>query len=414
MIKLSDEQRFIEKEILDWYRSPSRRNTVVKFAGYAGTGKTTVLSHISKKIRVNSNDMGTRGAHKIAFCAFTGKASVVLENKLEETGALRSYDYIGTIHGLLYFPETIIKNGRKVIVGWNKKKDLDCDLIVVDEGSMVTGDLWKDLLSYRVPIIVCGDHGQLPPVGSKFNLLLDPDYILKEIHRQALENPIVKLTLDIRRKGYIDPGVHGPNVFKLDWNNHPACQKTFNKIDWVQAVKNTIILCGFNKTRVNLNKVVRGKLDYKLEEPYPGERVICLQNNHETGVKNGQLGTAVWFYPERKRLYDLTVEMDGFEGDLYQCLCYQDAFGKPTYDQFMDFDYKTYMPILREKKIQRIDLFDFGYAITVHKSQGSEWDRVILFEQRNQYQSDQEYARWLYTAATRAKEKLFVIYNYWG
>lgn len=410
-MKLTKEQKTVQSEVLDWYRNSV--SNVIKVVGYAGTGKTTLMTSISSKIRRN-RDLGRSGAQRIAFCAFTGKAAFVLENKLDENRAINAVDYVGTIHGLLYSPVYKRKNGKKIIAGWSLKPELEVDLIIVDEGSMVSKELWLDLQGYGIPIIVCGDHGQLPPVGSRFDLLKNADLQLKEIHRQALSNPIIQLTIDIRRYGYIVPGVYNEHVFKLDWNDLYTKQ-LYNKIDWSSEGKDIIQLCGFNKSRVNLNNIIRDKMKYKLKNPYPGERVICLKNNHSTGIKNGQLGTLVWVYNAGKELYDLTIQMDGYGDDLHSSLAIRSSFGKENYNDEMEIDFKrTYATEMKKYDQKDIDMFDFGYATTVHKSQGSEWKKIVLFEQRNQYQNDQDYARWLYTAATRAKEKLFIIYNYWG
>jgi ATP-dependent exoDNAse (exonuclease V) alpha subunit len=410
-MQLTEEQLNVQDEVLDWYRS--RYSNVIKIVGYAGTGKTTLMTEIASKIRYNK-DLGRRGAHRIAFCAFTGKAAFVLESKLEENGSITAVDYVGTIHGLLYSPRYKRKDGKKIIIGWSLRKELDVDLIIVDEGSMVYEEIWQDLLHYNIPIIVCGDHGQLPPVGPKFDLLANADFQLKEIHRQALDNPIIKLTLDIRRYGFIKPGIFNESVFKLDWYNQQT-KDIYDKIDWASEDKDIIQLCGFNKTRVGLNNKIREKLDYTLPNPYPAERVICLKNNHNSGIKNGQLGSLVWVYNAGDDLYDLTLRMDGFGDDLHSSLAIRSSFGKDNYNDEMEIDFKrTYAKEMKRYDQKDIDMFDFGYATTVHKSQGSEWNKVVLFEQRNRYQDDQEYARWLYTAATRAKEKLFIIYNYWG
>jgi exodeoxyribonuclease-5 len=428
-MKLSKEQSEIQSELLYWYRH--RTKPVVKVVGYAGTGKTTLMTEVACNIRRNK-DLGRRGARSIAFCAFAGKAAFVLENKLKENGSLTSEDYVGTIHGLLYVPWYKRKKGKKILAGWTKKRELDVDLIIIDEGSMVAKDLWEDLQSYGIPIIVTGDHGQLPPVGPKFDLLANADFQIKEIHRQALGSPIIQLSIDIRRYGYIKPGhyfykdeggnpkkdKHGnllpPPVFKLDWND-PNTKALYDIIEWEKENSNIIQLCGFNKTRVGLNNKIREKLNNTLPNPYPDERVICLKNNHDSGIKNGQLGSVVWMYNAGEDLYDLTLRMDGFGDDLHSSLAIRSSFGKDNYNDEMEIDFKRrYSKEMKKYDQKDIDIFDFGYATTVHKSQGSEWNKVVLFEQRNQYQSDQDYARWLYTAATRAKEKLFVIYNYWG
>jgi len=410
-MELSKEQEDILNEALIWYKSPYSGE--IKIVGYAGTGKTTLITEISDRIRWNG-ELGRKGASSIAFCAYTGKAAFVLQNKLRMNNSLSGADYVGTIHGLLYVPQFQIKNGKKIIVGWKLRDELPYDLIIIDEGSMVTKEIWVDISKYGVPIIIGGDHGQLGPIGDKFSLLSNADFKLNEIHRQALDNPIIQLTIGIRKTGMIPPGVYNEGVFKLDWTD-PNAQLVYNNIDWTENGKDIIQLCGFNKSRVSLNNKVRQKLDFKQEDPYPTERIICLKNNHKTGIKNGQLGSLVWVYNAGSDLYDLTMKMDGYDGNLHSSLAIRSSFGKATYTDEMEIDYKVkYAKQLKHYDQENIDLFDFGYCTTVHKSQGSEWDKVVLFEQRNQYQNDQDYARWLYTAATRAKEKLFIIYNYWG
>jgi exodeoxyribonuclease-5 len=105
----------------------------------------------------------------------------VLGNKLMNIGP---EDYVGTIHSLMYFPETDDVSG--MILGWHRREWLEFDFIFVDEASMVGKEIWEDLLAYGVPIVAIGDHGQLPPIGKdNFNLMEDPEYVLTEIHRQA-------------------------------------------------------------------------------------------------------------------------------------------------------------------------------------------------------------------------------------
>lgn len=409
-MELSEEQDTILNEVLIWYKSGY--STSIKVVGYAGTGKTTLMTEISDRIRWNG-ELGRKGASSIAFCAYTGKAAFILQNKLRLNNSLSGADYVGTIHGLLYTPKYSIKNGKKIITGWQLRDELPYDFIILDEGSMVTREIWADLERYGIPILVSGDHGQLGPIGDNFALLKNADFCLHEIHRQALNNPIIQLTIGIRRTGVIPAGIYNEGVFKLNWND-PQARAVYDKINWMDDGKDIIQLCGFNKSRVALNKVVRDKFDFKLPDPYPSERIMCLKNNHKTGIKNGQLGSLVWVYNAGEELYDLTMQMDGYEGNLHSSLALRSSFGKADYSDEMSIDFKVqYEKQLKHYKQENIDLFDFGYATTVHKSQGSEWDKVVLFEQRNQYQSDQDYARWLYTAATRAKEKLAVFYNYW-
>jgi len=148
---------------------------------------------------------------KIAFCSYTGRAAQNLKNKLVEQNALTWRDTISTIHGLIYDP---IENTNKEIVGWERKDELDTDLIIVDEASMVDSNIWMDLLSYKIPIVAVGDHGQLPPINGNFNLMANPQLLLTEIHRQAKNNPIIQVSIHARNTGVIPAKEYNAKVIK--------------------------------------------------------------------------------------------------------------------------------------------------------------------------------------------------------
>jgi exodeoxyribonuclease-5 len=419
MIELTAEQLKVQNDLLAWvddFYAGKTDQPFTTMAGLAGTGKTTLLGFLAAELRQR------RAYTRIGFITYTGKASIVLGSKLTELGP---DDFVGTIHSLIYYPMTDENTGK--IIGWSLKDYLDVDFIIVDEASMVGKDIWKDLLAYNVPIICIGDHGQLPPVGSHdFNLMDDPDFILTEIHRQALDNPIIKLSMTAREEGYIDYGIYGNGIAKLHWSD-PRCKKIIHAYD---KESDLIALCGINRTRVQINKMIRKK--YGLSGiPKAGERLICLKNNKNVGVMNGQIGTLVAIGNIGKRFYDLQMKMDGLNFDLW-LYSLKDAFGKPhskdayaesnmletklelgdEIEKKMRQEMPDYYMGLDEKRKMRVDLFDFGYCVSVHKSQGSEWKRVIMFDERNMYQSDDDYTRWLYTGITRAKEKLIIIEDF--
>ena len=392
-------------------RLPKYRITpfVYRVGGYAGTGKTHLLCKLRKEIDIFNRKIN------VAYATFTGKASSVLKIKLTENNAINGNDYVGTIHGLIYKPKTRYDKQLKtyVIIGW-KLVDNDeffHDLIIIDEGSMVSKEIWKDLMKFGVPIIVVGDHGQLPPVSAKsFSLMINPDYILEKIHRQAEDNPIIQLSAFVRKNGYIPFNhVWAPGVFKIPWDHN----KTKHVWDELSHDENMIILCGFNTTRCGLNTKIRNRLGYKKATPYPGERIVCLKNNHDIKLMNGQIGTLLWLMPEEKDMYRLTIEVDGaFEP--FECIAHMSTFGQVTYTTYNeDQTTKDARSYARDKGYE-LDYFDYGYCISVHKSQGSEWNKVILFEQRTQHWDDDYYKRWLYTGITRAKEKLMIVSDYWG
>ena len=407
---LTDEQEKCKKKILEKildkpyvYSCSKYSPFIFRITGYAGTGKTFLISQIRKAISsVN---------FRVAFVTLTGKAASVLRVTLNSHNALFEEDFVGTIHSLIYKPAFKYSNelNKKIIVGWRRRynNELDSDIIFIDESSMVSKDIWQDLKSYNRTIIAFGDDGQLPPIDDSHSLLKNPDFHLTEIQRQANNSPIIKLAHYVRNGGIIPVNkMYSKDVFKLNWND-PECKRVFNNIIMDE---NTIILCGFNTSRVVLNKMIRDKMGFKNTEPYPNERIICLKNNHKTKLMNGQIGTMLWYMPESKNMFRLTIDVDG---DVYECITTNNQFGKTNYNLFEKSKENTKMLRYANKKGYDLDYFDYGYAISVHKSQGSEWEKVILFEQRSSYWDDELYKKWLYTAITRARKKLFIINNFY-
>ena len=418
-MELSNEQQEVLDYIIDkmtrcqfYSLKQFRYNFTTIIGGYAGTGKTTLLAHLRTQIERSFP------ALSVAFVTYTGKASSVLKSKLNGQRVATHNDFIGTIHRLIYKPITKWDHQLKcfVVTGWKLKdeEDMYYDLIIIDEGSMVSSKIWEDLKSLGTPMIVMGDHGQLPPIGDSFSLMRHPDFKLTEIHRQALNSPIIKLSKFVRENGYI-PGnrIFSNEVFKLSWN-HPKCKHIWeNKVVFDE---NMIVLCAFNATRADLNQRIREKLGYTKNSkiPEPSERIVCLQNDHKRGIMNGQIGNMVWVMPESYDLYRMTVSVDEFP-DPVECCVASKCFGQVTYTNYdKSMEHKKQFKYAIGKGLEPINYFDFGYAMSVHKSQGSEWDRVILFEQRTKHWDDEYYARWLYTAITRARTKLFIISDYWG
>ena len=128
---------------------------------------------------------------------------------------------------------------------------------------------------------------------------------------------------------------------------------------------------------------------------------------------NGQIGTMLWLMPEEEGLYRLTIDVDD-EYDPYEVMANMITFDQVSYTTFNeDHETKDKRKYARDKGYE-LDYFDYGYCISVHKSQGSEWNKVILFEQRTNRWNDDYYKRWLYTGITRAREKLMVVSDFWG
>lgn len=381
MITLSRDQKSVLESLIAWYKNPE--NQFITLGGYAGTGKTTLIATLRKKLHKEKKKL------KVAFATYTGKASRVLAHKLKSAGAVFKGDFVGTIHSLIYSPVT---DDKEEIIGWELKEDVKYDLIIIDEASMVSYEIWSDLLSFKIPIIAVGDHGQLPPIEGRFNLLERPELILEQIHRQAQGNPIIQLSIRAREEGRIPFGRFGERVKKIRKNDEEVGEL-------LEGVgENTMILCGYNNTRVKLNQHIRSNKGFETEMPETGDRVICLRNNHVTGIYNGMLGNLDSI--EKRDDEDWYVaEINFDDGGVFKGPIYIKQFNSPV-----PFNFTS-----QRRKVMKGDLFDFGYALTVHKAQGGQARRVVLFEERFPRMDDEMWRRWLYTGVTRAEEELYVI-----
>ncbi len=386
MIDLSPDQKNVLDKIIYWFKKEKGIKQYISLGGYAGTGKTTLIAVLREELAKLDKKL------KVGFVAYTGKAARVLKIKLKEQKVILKGDTVSTIHGLIYSP---IVDEKEVIIGWQKKEKIECDLIIIDEASMVDELIWSHLLSYKVPIIVVGDHGQLPPIKGNFNLMQEPELKLEQIHRQARQNPIIGLSIQAREYGLIRAGKYSQGVRKFLPEDLEAQEEMGEMLTNFNT--DTLILCGYNTTRRRLNNHIRTALGFESPEPQPGDRVICLRNNQTERIFNGMLGTIIHIKKKDTSWYEAEINMDGEEGN-YQ--------GLISVDQF-----NSELPMNFTKKRSQImggDLFDFGYALTVHKAQGSQAKRVILFEERFKQMSDDDWKRWLYTAVTRAEEELYI------
>ncbi|KKQ38693.1 MAG: hypothetical protein US54_C0005G0006 [Candidatus Roizmanbacteria bacterium GW2011_GWA2_37_7] len=385
MNSLSDDQTFAVSALLHWFEHDISNKKYISLGGYAGTGKTTLVAMLRDKLHAENKKL------KIAFVAYTGKAARVLRSKLMQANAVLAQDSISTIHGLIYTP---VVNKREEIIGWKQKDTIEYDLIIIDEASMVDERIWHDLLSYNIPIIAVGDHGQLPPIQGSYSLMTKPDLTLTHIHRQAKQNPIIGLSIQAREHGYIRPGNYSAYVRKYSSEN-PDFHEEMQEMISTYA-PDVLVLCGYNNTRKKLNQRIRFSLGFESQDPLPGDRVICLRNSHKHQIYNGMLGSITEIHSDGEEWYEAEIQMD--DGDLFHGRISKKQFGSNTALNFTD----------KRSKIMAGELFDFGYALTVHKAQGSQAKKVVLFEERFKKMSDQEWKQWLYTAVTRAEEELII------
>ena len=382
-IEMSADQRQAHDAVVEWVKAGKTK--LLTLGGYAGVGKTTIIGEIMRTLRAQK-PKDKRRPFAVGFCAFTGKASLVLRTKLEAAGVL-GQDFFGTIHSMIYEPVT--QGG--LVIGWRKrdKADVALDLIILDEASMIDEVLFKDLQSYVIPILAVGDHGQLPPVKGTLNLMENPQIKLEKIHRQAEGNPIIKLATLVRETGKIPVGKYGEFVNKV--RDRAIIERILNPSEM-------LILCGTNRTRVSVNALIRQRLGFTSPEPEDGEKVICLRNNRDANIYNGMQGVIRSIQPDGDHWYKAEIDMDGTGVRFKDRIC-KHQFGEPKTIQEV--------PNLHPKAIG--DRFDFGYCITVHKAQGSEHGRVVVIDECDWMESDDMKRRWRYTAITRSSERLLVI-----
>ncbi len=351
MIEFSEDQSEALEKIDEW--KTYRRTQYMTLGGYAGTGKSTISSFLASSWS------------STAVVALCGKAANVLRQK----GVADAK----TIHSLIYQPFDGI-DGK---VYYRRRERLEgVHSIIVDEASMVDHLLMQDLLYYGLPVLFVGDHGQLEPIGTNPNLMKDPEIRLEKIHRQANGNPILRLAAAFRE---------GRDV--PYWSDSEGRLQVVHRSKFKSLVCEEVqVICGFNKTRHEVNKMIRDQKKIKQHAPAPGEKVICLRNNKEFGIFNGQLFSVDSISSVSKKRPEITVISEDGRKTVVPCLLEQ--FGQNTLVDYRD---------------QSVALFDYGYCLTGHKSQGSEFADVLIIEEIAGVWNPQ---RWRYTVATRAKERL--------
>ncbi len=374
-MEFSPQQDEALKAVSRWLKEG--RSPVFRLFGFAGTGKTTLARYFAEHVD-----------GEVLFAAFTGKAAQVLRSR----GASNAR----TIHSLIYRPkgeemiedEETGKTSVAPMFSINRQSPLaKAALIIIDECSMVDEKLGQDLVSFGTPVLVLGDPGQLPPVsGGGYFTNHEPDFLLTEIHRQARDNPIIDLAMRVREGDEIPLGDYGQ-------------AKVITKRDVTQdlVLDADQVLVGTNRTRRRYNQRLRELKGFSQIYPQAGDKLVCLRNDPAKGLLNGSLWKVMSASKETvKPGINLLVnpEEDDPDRGAARIKLLKAAFE----------DSETEIPWSTKK---RYDDFDYGYALTVHKAQGSQWNNVVLFDESWAFRDTRE--RWLYTAITRAAERLTIV-----
>lgn len=384
--KLEDDQWVVIKGILKWmYENPIYSAPYKRIAGFAGTGKTLLISYL---INTAAETFPSYMRHKsICVCTFTWKAALVLRSKNVEAQS---------IHSIFYKPKTVKGGGLEFERRPPEEiREAYC-IIVIDEASMVDSITRKDIEAIGLPVIYVGDSGQLPAISNDpedATFMEKAEFKLTKIRRQALDSAIIRLSIDIRNGKWIKYGKYGDGVFKVEEN----------EVSDNLMLKTDQILCGKNNTRLAINREIRTLKGYNHRRmPYEGEKLIGRNNHPDRQMYNGQ----TWFTTSDSSEFKLVdshrhvlniVDETGHDA-IQQCWFAEDSKLR---------SFTSEAQTMRFMKDNGIYYVDFGYAMTVHKGQGSSYKRPIIFEE---FLGDKTFhKKWLYTGVTRAIDKVIIV-----
>lgn len=386
---LTDEQHSLVKECYHWFYNEN--DLVFEFAGGPGTGKSFVLDFIIRYLGINRE--------QIAPMAYTGAAAVNMRTK----GLLNA----GTIHSWIYHTTVTQKhdNQGNIIVDdyFNRPKETldfvpkvvlkNIKLIIIDEAYMVPLSLKKDIERFGIKIIACGDWNQLPPINDKPAYLTSNNVrLLTKIMRQAEDSYIVKLAYAALNGYTISNGYYGDALVINE-----------DELTDQMITSSGIILSSKNITREYYNDKVRKIYGFNTKLPQYGERIICRSNNkyevvQDINLANGLIGSVV-----------NAPDVSGFDGSTFNLHFKPDLLEIP-FDIRASYKYFTapyqQREILKNDRFLEGEKFEFGYAITTHLSQGSQFNNVIVLDEPMRGDLNN---RLSYVAITRAKQRLILV-----
>ena len=430
----------------------SDKNALYLLKGYAGTGKTTIVGAI-----VNNLWKAKKSA---VLMAPTGRAAKVIANYSGKEAF--------TIHKKIYFPKKDAGGGVKFVLQPNKHKNT---IFIVDEASMIpdtpsesklmeNGSLLDDLMQYvygghNCKLLLIGDTAQLPPVKLDLSPALDENTLalnyekevtrmeLDEVVRQGQDSGIlVNATIlrDVLAREIYD-------YFKFDLSDFKDIVRLVDGYEIMDAINDaysdlgneeTAIIVRSNK-RANLyNQQIRNRILFNENELSAGDYLMVVKNNYfwlkpttEAGfIANGDIIEVLEIFSIQElygfRFAEVKIRMVDYPKMLpFETVLLLDTIEAETpslpyedsnrlYQEVMkDYEnetskYKKFLKVKANKHFNALQV-KFSYAITCHKSQGGQWNTVFVEQPYLPNGIDKDYLRWLYTAVTRAKEKLYLI-----
>lgn len=371
-MKFTEQQGQALKLIERWLRNPEGPQ-VFRLFGYAGTGKTTLARYVEEM----AADIFGKRYKPVVYGTYTGKAALVLTQK----GCDAS-----TIHSLIYKPVYNESGGIKEWVLNQQSPVRDSSLVCIDEVSMVNEENGQDLLSFGTKTLVLGDPFQLQPVsGSGYFTNEEPDYMLTDIRRQALDNPIIFMATHVRNGKRLLVGRYGTSRVTKKLSD--------------DFYDNDQIIVGANKTRRSMNATARRHAGFETSVlPVVRDKVICLRNDKRAGLINGGMWTVLETRLSKNADYlDLSLESLDLVNKEGKGRVVETRILKRQFAGDVDVDYRL---------LKGCGQFDFGNVITGHKSQGSQWDSVGAVDESDYFE---EPDRWRYTVLTRAVERVTII-----
>ncbi len=417
MVPTQDQERALQ-QIYGWFYESNGPRTF-KLGGLAGTGKSSLIPWIHDYLGLEIS--------QVQYVAPTNKAALVVQRRLNDSGIASN---ARTVHKTYYTknerhcdncPLTeSLKNVCHGVSGYNScgcfldfsaklSSDDRIRIVICDESSMIGREVYEDLMASckpEVKVLFIGDHGQLEAVEEnvqmekalgKFNLMGRPDFILEEIQRQAADSPILQLAYQARKGFPIEFKDYGNGVRKLRLSDELDFDFSNRELIGITYFAHVDKSNPHHKGRLGvneLNRTWRANLGIREAAPTVGERIVSREYIRRSGISKGTLATVLEVQKRDSESYMIVAQLD--DNRIYE----GDVSAKQFYNNKAIWG------------LHHLEKWDYGYALTCHTAQGSEFDSVVVFEPSAgfiKWLGSVSYSRWLYTAITRAKRNLLLV-----